>query len=307
MKRIKGRRGPGAGVRPSLIVNGDMCADAFRIALMAASLLLLAACQRLDSTHSESLADDALMRLPFPGWQADGQGHVQEVDLSAIAGRKDKTAPSRVRATITPIQVAKLDDTHAVMLTETVPGNGDASTCHMCSATMGAYFFERDETGWRLTARQDAVAESGVFGHLGETAITKLDGGHYAATVQWESCWQGYCGSWLVVVGLRPGHATRLGSAIPLTVDSDGAHGSCRALDNPKIADDEAKSNECLDIRSSWQFQGKRLIVAFEGRLSEFDKTGKLLPVRKIAQQAVYEVSQDELKLVTGDNPVPGF
>ena len=282
-------------------------AKAFRMALMAASLLMLAACQRPGPLRSESLADGDLMRLSFPGWQADGAGHVQEVDLSALADKNGKATASRVRATVTPVQVAKLDDAHAVMLTETVPGNADASTCHTCSATMGAYFFEHDEMGWRLTARQDAVAESGAFGHLGETAITRLDGGHYAATAQWESCWQGYCGSWLVVVGLRPDHATRLGSAIPLTVDSDGAHASCRALDNPKIADDEAKSNECLDIESSWQFQGKRLIVAFEGRLSEFGKTGKLLPVRKIRQQAVYEVSQDGLKLVTGDNPVPGF
>jgi hypothetical protein len=278
------------------------------IALMAASLLTLVGCQqRPGSLRSESLADEALMRLPFPGWQADGAGHVQEVDLSALAGKNDKATASRVRATVTPVQVAKLDDADAVMLTETVPVNVDASTCHTCSATMGAYFFEHDETGWRLTARQDAVAESGVFGHLGDTAITKLDAGHYAATTQWENCWQGYCGSWLAVVGLRLDHATRLGSAIPLSADSDGAHGSCRALDNPKIADDEAKSNECLDIRSSWQFQGKRLIVAFEGRLSTFDRTGKLLPVRKIAQQAVYEVNQDELTLVAGDNPVPGY
>jgi hypothetical protein len=283
-------------------------AKALCIALMAASLLTLVACQqRPGSLRSDSLANEALMRLPFPGWQADGAGHVQEVDLSALAGKNDKATASRVRATVTPVQLAKLDDADAVMLTETVPVNVDASTCHACSATMGAYFFEHDETGWRLTARQDAVAESGVFGHLGETAITKLDAGHYAATTQWESCWQGYCGSWLVVVGLRLDHATRLGSAIPLSADSDGAHGSCRALDNPKIADDEAKNNECLDIRSNWQLQGKRLIVTFNGRLSTFDKTGKLLPVRKIAQQAVYEVSQDALTLVAGDNPVPGF
>jgi hypothetical protein len=30
MKELKGRRGPGAGVRPSLIVNGDMGAGAVR-------------------------------------------------------------------------------------------------------------------------------------------------------------------------------------------------------------------------------------------------------------------------------------
>ena len=193
------------------------------------------------------------------------------------------------------------------MLTETQPGDEDALTCHECKATLGAYFFQHDEAGWRLTSRQDAVAEGGAYGQLGGVSITKLGNSHDAATVQWESCWQGYCGSWLALVGLQPDHATRLAKGIPLSVDSDGAHASCRALDDPKNADAEAKSNECLDIRSSWQFQGHRLVVAFEGRLSAFHHAGKLQPARKTGQQAGYEVKQDELTLVMGDNPVPGF
>ena len=106
-----------------------------------------------------------------------------------------------------------------------------------CSQTIGAYFFEQDAAGWRLTGRQDAAPESGVQGEISTTRFHKLANGHYAMTAEWGSCWQGYCGTWLVVLGLEPGKATVLADGIRTSAENDGAYGSCSALDDPKGAD----------------------------------------------------------------------
>lgn len=256
------------------------------------------------------------MLLPFPTWQATGPGKVQQVDLSATADAKSKADAVAIRAAVTPIYVVRLDDAHAALVTETVPVEDDPGqpvSCHACAGTLGAYFFEHDADGWRLTARQDAAANSGVEGHIGETSIAKLGNGHYALSAQWGSCWQGNCGSWLVVLGLQANQATLLESGIPLSINNDGAYGACSALDAPRKAtpapgkddDEDSGAHECLDIRGKWKFQQDRLLIDFEGRLSKLDKDEQLLPLEKVKQQVVYEVVHGLLKPVSGSNPVP--
>jgi len=276
---------------------------------MATAAFFLIACQKTELKHAATLDRASLMELPFPGWRADAKAKIQSVNLSALAEEKNKASEAATRAEVTPIYVVKLDDTHATLLTQTLPVNdGDEPIdCHACSGTIGAYFFEQDAAGWQLTSRQDAVAQSGVQGHIGDTSISKLTDGHFALTAEWGSCWQGYCGSWLVVVGLQRDNATLLAPGIPLSVDNDGAHGACSALDAPEESEAEPNAHECMDIRSKWKFQGNRLVARFEGRLNQVDSNGKPSPTKKIQQQAVYEVAQGQLSLVKGTNPVPGF
>ena len=280
-----------------------------RWALFAVNLIFLVACQKPDVRYSKTLDRDALMRLPFPTWQASGAGKVQQLDLSAISRGSGDAEASKTRAFISPMYVVRLDDTHAVMVTETWPTtNGDELLdCHTCSGTIGAYFFENSASGWRLSSHQDAVARSGVNGDIGETKITKLANGHFALTAQWGSTWFGYSGSWLVVVGLKADKASLLESGIPVSIDNDGAYGACSELDNPTAAKEESPQQECLDIRSQWKFQGESLLIDFAGSLSKLGPDGKLLPTRKIAQQARYGISANQMNLTKGVNPVPSF
>ena len=280
-----------------------------RWALFAVNLIFLVACQKPDVRYSKTLDRESLMRLPYPTWQASGAGKVQQVDLSAISRGNDYAQASKTRAFISPMYVVRLDDTHAVMVTETWPTTkGDELLdCHACSGTIGAYFFENSASGWRLSSHQDAVAHSGANGNIGETKITKLANGHFALTAEWGSTWFGYSGSWLVVVGLKADKASLLESGIPLSIDNDGAHGACSELDNPTEGKEEAQPQECLDIRSQWKFQGESLLIDFAGRLSKLGPDGKLLPTRKIAQQARYGIAANQLNLTKGVNPVPGF
>lgn len=282
------------------------------LALATTSILFLWSCQKADVPYSTTLDRAALMRLPFPSWQTADQGKIQQLDLSAAASAKNKSnAPAAPTLTeVTPIYVVRLDDTHAAMLTLALPvdDSNQPMSCHACSATIGAYFFVHGAEGWRLTDRQDAVAQSGVEGNIGKTSISKLADGHYALSAEWGSCWQGYCGSWLVVVGLVPGKATLLSPGIALSAENDGAYGACSALDDAKDnAQPPGEQHECFDVSSTWQYQGSRLLVSFAGRLGELDANGKPLPTKKIAQQAVYALTPDRMTLQEGANPVPHF
>jgi hypothetical protein len=280
-----------------------------RFTLFGIGLFVLAACQKSEVRYSMTLDREALMGVPFPAWRASGDNQVQRVDLSDFARKVSGATSSEVRAQITPIYVVKLDASHAVMLTETLPtpeGNQPWS-CHACSGIIGAYFFEHSASGWSLSAQQNAVAESGVNGNIGETKITKLADGHFALTAEWGSCWQGNCGSWLVLVGLQANKATLLHDGIALSADNDGAYGACSDLDKPTSITEAPDLHECQDIRSHWKFHGKRLLINFEGRLSKLAPDGKLLLTQKIAQQTIYDITTSQLTLTEGVNPVPSF
>lgn len=275
--------------------------------LLITLAFLLSACQKAETKYAPSLERAALMPLVFPGWSDTDNGRRQTVDLSAIASKKNEPNPSAVPSDISPIYVVQLDGTHAAMLTEVMPGGEENNSCHACSVIVGAYFFSKDNSGWRLTGRQDAVATSGVEGNIGTTGIVKISKAHYALTSVWGSCWQGYCGEWLVVVGLEKDRASVLADGIPLSAGNNGAYGSCSAIDSPAEEDEDSLHNECIDVQSKWKFQGNRLILSFQGRLRPVDGNRNPQPVQLIKQQAVYEVIEDKLKLVKGTNPVPSF
>lgn len=273
--------------------------------LFIALSLLLTGCQKAEPKYTPSLERAGLMSLAFPGWSDTDSGRRQTVDLSAIAN--SKVNPGSMKSDVLPMYVVKLDDTHAAMLTEVMPGGAENNVCHACSRVIGAYFFSKDNSGWRLTDRQDAVATSGVEGNIGDTAIVKIEDGHYALTSAWGSCWQGYCGQWLVVVGLKEHHASVLAEGIPISAENDGAFGSCAAIDSPAEEDEVSLHNECIEVHSKWKFQGKRLILNFQGRLRPVDDSRNALPIQLIKQQAIYEVIEEKLRLVKGANPVPSF
>jgi hypothetical protein len=274
--------------------------------------LIMASCQKAaEPRYSASLERAALMRLVFPTWQTYGPDMNQTVDLSATTNAIKGINTAAIRAQVSPLYVVKLDAQHAALITQVlrIDENGLTLTCHMCGGEIGAYFFEHSDAGWRLSSRQDSLASSGNSGHLGKTDIFKLRDGQFAVTAESEYCGQGYCSSGLAVVGITTTRATQLSPFIVMSADNDGAYGACSALDKPKPVESDAveDDHECLDIQSQWKFQGDRLLVSFEGRLSLLDKNERRMPTQKINQQLVYDVTPNELKLVSGSNPIPRF
>jgi hypothetical protein len=271
-------------------------------ALLGLSALWLTACQPAEP-RADSLEPLTLLSLRF---------EQPTLDVTTLEDGKDAKSSERVamQGTVHPLQVSQLDDTHAVLLTE-VRGGPD---CRNCQGIMGAYFYERDAQGWRLTQGLDALLSNGGDGKLGKLKLHPLAPGHHAATLEWGDCWQGNCGAWLSVVSLRPGSALALAPPIPLMIDTDGAYEACSALDKkpdstPEKADAEPvplHQQECHQISSTWHFQGKRLLMDFTGRV-RVAKGEVLQAPQQIKQRAVYEMQDDALKRVEGENPFTGF
>ncbi|MES2510189.1 MAG: hypothetical protein V4625_09675 [Pseudomonadota bacterium] len=261
---------------------------------------LLGGCEP-NAPHTITLERYSLLKLVFPDWSGTAS-MVQTVDLSALRKKTSSANTGMQRAQVFPLYVVKLDDIHAVLLTQTLPvGNGEEPhTCHGCSGFVSAYFFTRDDAGWKLSGRQDAVTTSGVEGEIGKTAIARLGEAHYAFTSEWGSCWQGYCGSWLEVVSLRPDKA--VAATLRSSIDNDGVNGACSELD---VKDSAVHSNNvraCHQVVGSWKFAAGHLIGDFRGRLTP---TGK--SVQKIHEQATYTFSDGTLRLERGTNPIPDF
>ncbi|WP_394779168.1 hypothetical protein, partial [Undibacterium sp.] len=105
---------------------------------MLAAVIALSACTgKKQELHTDSLKRTALMELAFP---IDPQQPVAPAGAAKIyqvlmPGDQPKSEPTLQTATVEPLYVVQLDDTHAVMLTQTLPADeaGNAATCHACS------------------------------------------------------------------------------------------------------------------------------------------------------------------------------
>ncbi len=297
--------------------------------LMLVAALALSACNsKKPEPHADSLKRTALMALAFP---ADPQQPAAKTQQVLIPGDQPKAEAALQTATVEPLYVVQLDDTHAVMLTQTLPADeaGNAMTCHACSNYVGAYSFTHDEQGWRLSKRQDVVASIGVEGSLGKTSILKTERDGKPAFVfvsEWGSCWQGYCGSWLSLIDLTADGALQTGADIPSGAESSGATGDCEEAPVPEparaaaMSQDASKPGEndmdegahaasgpCFDVSSKWVLNGAQLSFDFKGVTRNTEETGKNKALLRISEHTVYEMKDGKFVLKSGKNPVPGF
>ncbi len=276
------------------------------LALLGLSALLLAACQPAEPRATQ-LDPQALLQLRF-----DKPDAPQDLDVSDLEENKNPNPAERtvMRATVVPLQLVRLDETHALLLTDVRSGED----CHACPGVMGAYAYERDARGWRLAHSQDAVLSYGGYGRLGALKVHTLAPGRQVATLDWGSCWQGLCGSWLQVLDLQATGVRVLGASLPFAQDNDGMYEACSRLDGkarqeppaPGEPAEPLEHQECRQVEGDWRFEGGRLRIDFSGR-ERLVEGGVLLPVRRIAQRAVYELQPATLQLVEGENPVTGF
>ena len=246
------------------------------------------------------------MAVVFPGWQPVEAKMVHMMELPKPFAEKAAQV-ERIEARVEPIYVVRLDEQHAVMLTQTQPvdDEGVPMACHPCSGHLGAYFFTLDDRGWRLSGSQHSAVETGLHGHLGETQIIQFAPQRYAFAAKWGSCWQGYCGDWLTLVDLQPGLTKVLAASIPIASSSTGAHYEC--MEPQTRADDsspeeQAPIPDCFEVNSTWELAGERLTMRFKEAYWRGDQHQ---PPPVLNNTAVYRIRNGELVLESGKNPVP--
>lgn len=268
------------------------------------------------ATAAATLKRAELMALVFPDSQGPNAkpGQPDIVSLPEI-GNDGKTVPDSAaeqKARVSPREVVKLDDAHAVMLTETVPldDQGQPMDGHVSGAWLGAYFFEQGAEGWKLASRNDAVDYLGFMGNLGTTKVEHIAAQRFGLTITNGSCWQGYCGQWLSVYGLEAGAVRTLVSAIALSASNEGADEACeKVLKSQKP--EEPPRGECYDIGGTPAFAlgaddttPGELRIAFKGERTAGAKARR---VDTVDTTLVYAWRNGAYVLTEGKNPVPSF
>lgn len=283
--------------------------------------------------HSPDLKRANLMRAVFPTWEDTKKGDKRVVDVQ-VPGRDDHGRLTKTlgdsRFDVLPRQVVRLDDTHAVMLTEgvEVTDTGERDDSYASGAWLGAYFFARQAAGWVLDKRIDGVDYGGVAGSYGESRVVRLSPSEFGLVLTSGGCWQGYCGSWASVYGIEHEEVRSLVDTLPVAAGNLGATEDCETILNngaspasstaPQSAQsaqpasdasgDAPDTPQCFNVDGKLEFvQGKDtpgdLRIAFTGA----ETVGKGKAVRNVDDVAVYRLKNGRYALSEGSNPVPGF
>ena len=299
--------------------------------------LLLAACSREEAAtpavaaagqaapqktaaRSPSLRRQDLMPLTFPGWQDSDTARVGQPALPEL-GDDSRPVPGSAKPTaarVTPREVVRLSDSRAVLLTETVPldGQGHPLDAHVAGAWLGAYVFERQGEGWVLAQRQDAVDYLGFMGSFGETTVHRVAPTRLVLSATYGSCWQGYCGSWLSAWELQPGGVRQVLDGVALSASNTGAQEACEAIlaGARRARAAGGPRGACFEIEGTPRFvQGVRddapgaLNLSFRGARTAEGRPAARSRVTRIDERVVYVWRDGGYVLESGRNPVPAF
>ncbi|WP_322032654.1 hypothetical protein [Paraburkholderia sp. J76] len=274
---------------------------------------------------SPSLKRTDLMRAVFPGWRDTRQGKERIFDADVPdrddGGHLAKNFGSE-RLDIRPREVIRLDDTHAVMLTEGVEiGDDDTPVdSHSSGAWLGAYFFRLDGGRWTLERRIDGTDYAGFMGTYGQSRVVRLSPREFGLLLESGSCWQGYCGSWLNIYDLAPGRVDKLADGIRTAASNLGGKEECEKIlkrDGDFLASKFAPHGEstggspqCFDVDSQISvipgINGPGdVTLSFSGSATATNNSST--QVKSVDGVAVYRIENGRYQLVEGSNPVPSF
>jgi hypothetical protein len=183
---------------------------------------------------------------------------------------------------------------------------------------LAAYQFEQRGGSWQLAGNQGVFALRGFFGEASLRAV-ELSDRRQALGVEYGSCWQGYCGTWMALYELDKG-AVRQEPAVEMAlsginVDSTG---DCMRRLQPLIkghaqdsrSDDKVPgdSHDCYAIESSWTVEPSReqpgdLVIRYQGAMSRAQ--AHVAPPNAIDQRQVLRYNGGKYRAISGFNPVP--
>lgn len=276
--------------------------------------------------HSPTPPAAQLMALAFPGWRDDEAGHLQTATLPHLAGGAHgghagwREGANRVLAL--PGPVLRIDASHLVLIAGLVPAAPDVSRAAVSQLTpmaLAARRFERRGDAWRVSGGQDVFALRGFAGNARLHAAT-LSRRHQGVAVEYGSCFDGYCGTWLALYELDK-DTVRHAPVVELALAGDNIEGGtdCARRLQPLLkpqaqpvaargSDKALGEHDCYAIESSWSIDTGRaqpgdLTIRYQGAMSRAEAHGAA-PVA-IDQQQVLRYESGRYRAVSGFNPVP--
>lgn len=239
---------------------------------------------------------------------------------------------------ITPLTTISGDASHAVLFTERAPADehGLVQAAHPDQATIDVFFFRRRNAEWTLEKRLNKVASAGFFGAVESASTAHVSPSTYAVTFISSSCWQGYCGKWLIIVGLEQERVSVLADGMRMAADDvEAKEGCAEALKSKateisfagtssfsgtagaKAAASARKllsSSQCYSVEGRFSFAEDSkharmhgdLAVSFSGTLAlPASKSAPAEGIYTFSTLAIYQIVGGRYRLVHGENPVP--
>jgi hypothetical protein len=227
------------------------------------------------------------------------------------------------RVVVEPKLVLRTDPTHLTLIAGLVPAGDDgrASIAHATPLALAAYQFEQHRGTWGVSGRQGIFALRGFAGGAAVREVA-LAARRPGVAVEYGSCWQGYCGTWLAVYEV--GHdAIRREPAVELAlsgINVDSAADCQRRLSplvkphpqDPVARDDGGApdTHDCYAIESSWAIDATHdqpgdLTVRYQGAVSRAESYAG--PPAAVDQRQVLRYGNGKYRAVSGFSPVPAI
>lgn len=303
-------------------------AAAFSLRRAALGAAVLSACVPCFAAAAQPLPTPAqLAALAFPGWSESAAGRVHSAALPPLPGTGHgiyagwNVGPNRVL--VEPKLVLRTDPSHLTLIAGLVPAGDDgrSSAVHATPLALAAYQFEQHGGTWGVSGRQGIFALRGFSGAAAVREVV-LAARRQAVAVEYGSCWQGYCGTWLAVyeVGrdaVRREPAVELAlSGINVDSAADCQH-RLAPLVKPHAQDPIARddggapdTHDCYAIESSWSIDATHeqpgdLTIRYQGAISRAESYGG--PPAAIDQKQVLRYGNGKYRAVSGYSPVPAI
>lgn len=296
------------------------------LGLAPATGLALAASPQAAADPAPGVTPARLAALAFPGWSDNPAGRVVNVSLPRLPGVSRKaghggwTAGTN-RVVAEPRLLLRTDASHLTLIAGLVPSEEGSTPAvnHTTPMALAAYQFEQSGGQWKLVGRQGVFALRGFFGEANVRAVP-LSGQRQGIAVEYGSCWQGYCGTWMSLYELDKGtvhHEAAVEMALSgINVDSTGdcmrrlqplikPHPQDTHPDDDRIPPD---GHDCYAIESDWSIEPSReqpgdLVIRYQGAISRAESHAA--PPSAIDQRQVLRYSDGKYRAISGFNPVP--
>jgi len=293
-------------------------------AVVAASMP--AVCSAMGPVSQPTAAQ--LAALAFPGWNDSTAGRVHGAALPPIPGVVAHGVHTgwnqgMNRVVVEPKLVLRTDATHLTLIAGLVPAGDDgrSNAAHATPMALAAYQFEQHAGTWGVSGRQGIFALRGFSGAATVHEVT-LAARRPAVAVEYGSCWQGYCGTWLAVYEVNR-DMVRHEPAVELAlsgINADSAADCQRRLvplikprtPDPAPRDDgvAADTHDCYAIESSWAIdaghdQPGDLTIRYQGAMSRAEAHAG--PPTAIDQRQVLRYGNGKYRAISGFSPVPAI
>lgn len=291
--------------------------------LAVATVLLNGAAVHAATPSSTALPAPAqLAPLAFPGWSATEAGRVHTVQIPFGTPEHDGWRSGQVRVLVEPQLVLRADAGHVVLIAGLVPAGDDgrASAAQATPMALAAYQFEKRGSTWHLGVNQGIFAWRGFGGNATLHAVA-LGRQRQGLGVEYGSCWDGYCGTWLALyeldkAGMHREPAVELALSGANTAGADDCprrlqlSGRAQPVAAQVKARAGADAHDCYAIDGSWavdaaQDQPGDLVIHYQGSINRAES--RLSPPLPVDQRQVLRYGDGKYRAVSGFNPVPSL